>query len=78
MTNMEMIVREALEKNGIANSNWKVETKVIYTGYQFVNLEITVYEPRHRKPCTIWEAPYDSFRDLLHWCDAKLIYNKYC
>lgn len=78
MTKMEQIVNEALKAEGIAEENWKKEIKITYTGYQFISLEITVYEPRHRKPSTVWEAPYDSFRNILHWEDAQLIYNKHC
>jgi len=77
MTKLEQIVSEALKAEGIAKENWKKEIKVINTGYQFVTLEISVYEPKHRKPSTVWKAPYDSFRNLLHWADAELVYNKY-
>lgn len=78
MMKHEALVREALVKEGIALSNWKVEIKVNKSGYNFCELEITVYEPRCRKPATVWSAPYDMTRNLLHWCDAKLLYNKYC
>ena len=78
MTKMEQIVSEALKAEGVAETSWKKEIKIRNTGYQFITIEITVYEPRHRKPSTVWEAPYDSFRNILHWEDAQLIYNKYC
>ena len=78
MTKMEQIVSEALKAEGIAELNWKKEIRITCTGYQFIRIEITVYEPRHRKPSTVWETTYDSFRNILHWEDAQLIYNRYC
>jgi len=77
MSKVESIVREALVAEGIALPNWRINIEVSNAGYQFVELEITVYEPRHRKPSCVWSAPYDSFRNLLHWEDAKVIYNRY-
>lgn len=73
MTALEKCVRNALEDNGIALSNWRVELRVLERGYQFDMIEIKVYQPRHRKPSTVWAAPYDSFRQLLHWEYADLL-----
>lgn len=76
MMKHEALVREALVDNGIALSNWRVDIKVNKGGVNFCELEVTVYEPRHRKPTTVWAVPYEMTRCLLHWCDAKLLYNK--
>ena len=77
MKRVEEIVRKALVKEGIANADWRVEVRVNGKGYEYIRLEITVYEPRCKKPSTVWEAPYSTFKNLLYWNEAELVYNKY-
>ncbi len=77
MTRHESIIKEALIAEGIALDGWKFETKIIEKGYEFVKFEITVYEPHHRKPSTVWTAPYSTFKNILYWGEAECIYNKY-
>lgn len=76
MKKLEALVREALVDNGIAMSDWRVDIKVNKGSFNFCMLEITVYEPRKRKPSVVWSAPYDLCRNMLHWCDAELLYNR--
>lgn len=78
MMKHEALVREALIDNGIALSDWRVDIEVNKGGINFCELLVTVYEPRKRKPSTVWAVPYEMTRCQLHWCDAKLLYNKYC
>lgn len=77
MKRYERIVQDALVKEGIANANWRFTVEFGSKGYEFVELIITVYEPRCRKPSTVWSAPYSTFKNLLYWGEAKLMYNKY-
>ena len=76
MMKHEMLVREALIDNGIALPNWRVDIKVNKGGFNFCELEVTVYEPHHRKPSTVWAVPYEMTRCIVHWDGAKLLYNK--
>ena len=77
MKRVEEIVREALIEEGIMKENWRFTVCVESSGYEFVRLEVEVYEPRCRKPVTIWYVPYSTFRNLLYWSEAELAYNKY-
>lgn len=70
------LVREALVDNGIALNDWRIEVRYAANYYQIILLEVTVYEPKHKKPSTVWEAPFDAFRQMLYWGDAKLLYSK--
>ena len=74
----EMIAAEALIKEGIAAENWRFEIEYKERGFEFVTMEITVYQPRCQNPTTVWEAPYSMCRNRLYWCDAKLMYNQSC
>ena len=77
MSRVHDIIMKAVVAEGVALPNWKVEERIVSAGYQFVELEVTVYEPRKKKPTGIYNVPYDSFRNILHWCDAKCTYYRY-
>lgn len=76
MMKYEALVKEALYENGIATDGYRIVTEVEKGGVNFCKFIITVYEPRCRKPSTIWEAPYDLCRNHLLWNQATLVYNK--
>ncbi len=79
MKKFEMIIKKALVSEGVMNADWRFKVNPIITkeNFNFCEMEVSVYEPRCKKPCTVWSIPYDMTRDILHFCDAILIYNKY-
>ena len=75
MTRMEQIVHEAIVNEGIAKPAWRFTVDINERGYQFIEIAVQIFKPRARKASQIWYAPYDTFRNLLHWGDAKQIYD---
>lgn len=76
MTRLESIVKEALIAEGIMADGWRFKTEIIEKGYEFVKVAVEVYEPHKRNPTTIWTAPYSTFKNLLFWGEAELVYNR--
>lgn len=77
MKTYEKIVKNALVSEGVMLGNWRFTATPKNVGsYNFCEMHIDVFKPRCRKPETSWIVPYDMTRNLLHWCDAELVYNR--
>lgn len=74
----EKIIRNALIGEGIMHENWRFTINRVYAeSFTTAWINVTVYEPRCKKPATEWEIPMDMTRNMVDMTGAELVYNKY-